>query len=301
MNMCRSAAKAGAAISLSVAAAFFVPDSATAIGLSPPPVLSPPSTNTVGIVANDSVIISEDNCSNTGANCTSLGTSNGVGYAAEALFTPNLLFPYFINPSVSAYVSNTQDFNIDVAASVAYNFEVTVPTNNLKLIPIDLTASGFINDQVPNTNSTISIAELYIVNSLGQNVANYCAGSLGGGVACGGSGPIKPSFSVVNKPIYIVANQVYTVSIVAFLGPNFGPGILTATVDPFISIDPATLSEYPDSELFLSPGVQQSNQSVTPVPASWALMLTGLGFFGFFGARRGASRTQRNNIRVFSR
>jgi PEP-CTERM motif len=261
-----------------LAAIIALSGTAVAANLSPPPVLSPPSAFAYGAAGYSTPFIS-DICSLTGSNCVivdSLDSGEDV-YAAEALFTPNLIFPNFIAPSVTAFASSNNGLFSEAESILAYNFEVFLPTQLNAIIPlvIDLTASGSVSSSGSTGNDTNAgvAAELSITNPDGTSVAQECIEISISTVGCSGG----TSFSLRNSPVNIYANEIYTVDLVADAIDLYEDISMNANIDPSISIDPTSLALYPTAQLDLSPGVvQQPISSSVPEPSSFFLLAAGL-------------------------
>ena len=236
-------------------------------------------------------------CDQIGANCVVLNNSfAGGSYAASALFAPNVVFPNYVNPSVLASASQSSDTTQICCkfadATVEYYFEVYVPTTPSQIPPVipvvvDLTAKGSVSTTGQSPFGQFADAELDIVNSNDLRAYYNCAG---GGQSDCGTNPNVSSFSVVNQPLDIYANQLYLVYLNAVVEPTDFNSSVTASVDPFIGLDPSTLALFPDAELILSPGVRQSAVDTVPEPSTWAMMLVGFAGLAFVGYRRRSAR-----------
>jgi hypothetical protein len=258
--------------------------SAGATSLTPSPTLSPPSTETLGAIGYSESSFVNDPCTNAGANCTVAGSYGGSTYAAQALFMPNLMLTGYVNPSVSAYAASDGSLFSTSIAVVAYNFEVVAPRPSaISIIPvvIDLSAQGSIFQSNASTFAT-EAAILSIADANNNTIASYCLNFYEGQPLCRGT-TRNSMFSATKQPINIYANQVYTVTLAASAEVLYNNMYASASVDPFLSIDPITLSADPGAQLFLSPGVQQS---ATPLPAALPLFITGLGMMGLLGCSR---------------
>jgi hypothetical protein len=234
-------------------------------------------------------------CQSTGAPCGALVADPTSSAAASAVFANYLSNPVSVDPSVSAYASSSQTvIGPGAEAFVSYQFLVSFPTSSPSaLVPfaIDLTATGSTSQtNSPTAAVPAALAYLWIYNG-NQLVFEACAGSTGSTTnsACDGR-QAKSSFSLSNLQIAILPNTAYTVVLTAeasiynsALDQNAIDASATASaeIDPIISIDPATLAQNPDAQLFLSQSVD-----AVPEPSTWAMLLIGFAGMGFAAYRR---------------
>lgn len=141
---------------------------------------------------------------------------------------------------------------------LSYQFEIVGPTTAGE-IPVTLTG----NDSVTQTIGTF---DYQVVTSTDLSVTG---GSANYDNSTGGS---------INTVLDLDLDTVYDVSMSASViaeADNFATAIAGASVDPtFIAPNGYTID--------YSPGLI----STTPLPATWTMMLTGLGFLGFVAYRR---------------
>ena len=78
-----------------------------------------------------------------------------------------------------------------------------------------------------------------------------------------------------------------SVAVSASAGAGFS-AYATATVDPYIFIDPAWLADHPNYSVAVSAGIGNAAPGVAaiPEPQTYAMMLAGLGLLGFVARRR---------------
>ena len=99
--------------------------------------------------------------------------------------------------------------------------------------------------------------------------ANACSGTIGTGV---NGGPIG------TYAVSMVANAPYLVRLIANISPNDDGSISHAAVDPTFSTTAV------GGTFYFSPGV--TNVPAVPEPASWAMMIGGMGMVGGMMRRR---------------
>jgi len=263
-----------------VGVALGTPAAADIISSTPPPVLTAPLSFASTDVDGNLGVVS-DLCDITGLNCTALNTDYGNTAFAAALADPAALpDPNFSNPSAAASITAAPLQGTEVAASsdLDYYFEVFVP-NAPMLAPIvvDLTTSGSVNGPAPEGGLLAASIE---IAGQGTDVF-YCAGNYN-------YSPCPAlNFSQVNQPLDLYANLLYTVSLgaaaISYGNSNGASMSFSATVDPYLSIDPTSLAAYPGAQLIFSPGVVQQSPVATPEPSSFALLL-GAGLIVLCGA-----------------
>jgi hypothetical protein len=267
-----------------VGAALGTPAVADIIVSTPPPVLTAPLSFAATALEGNFGIV-DDQCDITGVNCTASNSDNGNSAFAAALADPpdaQTRNANFTNPSAAAFITFAQSASsVEASSALGYYFEVFVPNAPLLApIVVDLTTSGSVNGPAPQGGllaASIDIA--------GQGIdVFYCAGNYN-------YSPCPAlMFSQVNQPLDLYANEIYTVNLIA---DAISYGNITdtsmsfsATVDPYLSIDPASLAAYPDAQLIFSPGVFQQSPYVTPEPSSFALLGTALIVLGSAAYRR---------------
>jgi hypothetical protein len=89
-------------------------------------------------------------------------------------------------------------------------------------------------------------------------------------------------------PETVISGADYNLQITVFAvaQTDAGPDKQSASIDPFISIDPTFLLNNPGFSLEFSPGTV--NVSSVPEPSTWAMMILGFAGIGFMTYRRKA-------------
>ena len=171
-------------------------------------------------------------------------------------------------------------YDFATGASINYYFAVTGPSD----VPVPIIYNGniSISGNAPNDAPVgVSARDGIFGYSDPTGVSNLCGTflvcSLSGFSA--GSYPIDESLTIptnTTEEVYVLAYMFET----GYLGSGLPAFNETLTVDPFIQIDPTWLSSNPGYSLEFSSGVGNSPLSAAPEPATWAMMLVGLGGIG---------------------
>lgn len=267
--------------------------------LLPPPVPVPALQAQTGgyveeIVAQSATFPSSMNCGPQSSICLSQGTYGGANYYALATPSPNLAVPSYVNPEVQAIAIGQNDTTSaeiisTSSAYLGYYFEIEVPPGTYPpVIPVtvDVTATGTSSYNGP-FSSNGGDGKLFIYTGAGSEIFGACeetpSETTTGSSPCfldtqaNGTTVIPTSFTLTNLQVPIYANQPYEIYLEADAEIAGGAYSASGTVDPYLAIDPDTLADYPDAELFLSTGVVQQAPSISPVstpePKTFSMLL----------------------------
>jgi hypothetical protein len=181
--------------------------------------------------------------------------------------------------SVSVTTSYPVSFFQPINASVVYYMQVSssAPSAPQVIVPLLITAFG---DTIA---SGTNFAEAYI--SFGQSGG---AGPNRNMYACTGTtGCIFNNTNTSFNGTFaasVFSDSEYEIGLSAKVMINGTIGTASATVDPFIQIDPKFKAIHPEYSLTFSNGI--TNLQAVPEPETYAMMMTGLGVMGFVGRRR---------------
>jgi hypothetical protein len=159
-----------------------------------------------------------------------------------------------------------------------YWFRVSGPAG--LSVPITIQASGSVTQPL---DSTPNSAQLSFGTPTGvSEIASACLAI--NAINCGSLGS-RSSFSIT-LPETVTSGADYNLQMTVYVVAQVSAGTDTqsATVDPFLSIDPTFLLDHPGFSLEFSSGVV----NVSPVPESstWAMLLLGFAGLGFMAYRR---------------
>jgi hypothetical protein len=190
-------------------------------------------------------------------------------------------------PAVTATVStpHTYDFS-EATSSVTYYFSV-LGSGPVQPIPMSINYSLLVN-QIPVAGYSLNAtADLEVSPDMSYTNVNkiFCNGKKCADYYQIHSAP--NSFSSQGNYAFFVTPGLVTKIYILADTTVVGLGYAFAQVDPVISIDPFFLAANPGYSLALSQGIGNG----VPEPASWALMLLGLGLVG--GLRAKAARRLR--------
>jgi hypothetical protein len=173
-----------------------------------------------------------------------------------------------VDPSVSVSASGTAF----AQAFLTYQFEIEGPANANALVDISSilgTATG-----VPINAGNGNIADLTVI-APGLDVVYLELVACSGGTDCAPSGAtFAGEGGAFNNSLLVATNTAIDVKLHATALTNGAfTGSLSASVDPFIQIDPLFASGNPGYSLIISDGIINSPLSGVPEPkATWAVI-----------------------------
>jgi hypothetical protein len=194
--------------------------------------------------------------------------ANGEGASYTNLMTPE--------PSVSTTVSTSQTYDFSSAnSSIAYYFSVVGP-GSPQAVPLTINYT-LAADQIPNAAGALNAtADLEVSPDMGYTFTRK--------LTCNSKSCFN-NFSTSTFPndefytggdAFTVTSGLVTEVYLQASSTVLGPGYSYALVDPTITISSAFLDGHPGYSLQFSQGVANG----VPEPASWALLLLGLGLLG---------------------
>ncbi len=174
-----------------------------------------------------------------------------------------------------ASINSPSGYPVSATAHLSYQFSFSGPSNTE--IPIIVNMNDYV---IFSNGAPGGEGEAYTNLSLsnGDNVTN---------LACAGSNLCYYVYKPGNYPLvtgqykgYIESDTLNTVSLYAYASNFYIGGYgTTASADPTVQIDPS-FANAAEFNLVESPGISNSIAGAAPEPASWALMLVGLGGLG---------------------
>jgi hypothetical protein len=231
---------------------------------------------------------------------------NGFDYAAPTSFstyvvygTPGDNVTYTLTvgattqPSVSASIvsainnlTSSPGAGVQDHASMSYDFAVTGPAGtDGTVVPVEFSSAGRV-DAILAGQSALGEAEAQVTVS-GPGVSysgSTCVGSNG---PCSGLGVNNTVLlSVTSGQIYNITMDAVAEGEATAYGLVDGAINITASVDPYVSIDPnfALASQF---SVEVSNGIGNSPMTAAvPEPSVWALLLVGFGGLGFVAYHR---------------
>ena len=173
----------------------------------------------------------------------------------------------------NSFDSGSNSINYDSRAVSDYTVYISGGSGTA-IIPIDITASG----SASASSSTDAGAEASLaINNNNQDSA--CAG----GDTTRFCTPTSFAGMIVYNAFSVHGAGSFTVDLTADAWVDSRGGSASATLDPFIQIDPSFLAANPGYSLSFSAGVTNQPSS-TPEPST--LLLLGTGLAGLTGLRR---------------
>lgn len=158
-------------------------------------------------------------------------------------------------------------------------------------VPIIIQASGSVTQSLTTPNS----AQLYLGTPSGTSLlASACLGTPA--INCSGLGS-KANFSIAT-PITVISGANYNLQMDVYAVAQIAAGQdeQSASIDPFLSIDPAFLLDNPGFSLEFSSGIV--NVSAVPEPSTWAMMILGFAGIGSMAYRRKSKRVDGGLIAI---
>jgi hypothetical protein len=227
-------------------------------------VILPPPDGGVTIATNNGTVFNEE-----GSGPTS-GTYTGVGQAGAGTLALNP------EPFLSGSASNSAGGNVHAVTGLDYYFEIVGPDDVVVPTSVSgvLFATGSGDDYIAD-----AIASIYVGNVHEGPFQLGACSAFSAAVGCLSGGSVADGDSLVpfDTLLSLNSNTQYDFNLFTNISVNSGSG--SAYIDPMITIDPNFSLLNPDYTLLLSQGVGNSPGGV-PEPATWAMMLLGIGAVG---------------------
>jgi hypothetical protein len=243
--------------------------------------ISSASAVTVLPRATSEIILTSNGDQRSQFDVTALSFTNGTATSsgAASLGGPTSVSPGapVSPPTVSVTSSAFAPGQAISQAFEEYWFRVSGPTG--VNVPIIIEASGSVTQSLTTPNT----AQLSFGTPSGvSEIASACLGA--DAINCGSLGS-KASFSIAT-PETVISGADYNLQMTVFAVAQAGAGQDTqsASIDPFLSIDPTFLLDNPGFSLEFSSGVV--NVSPVPEPSTWAMMILGFCGLGFMAYRQ---------------
>ena len=205
------------------------------------------------------------------------GTATGLGAPSPGGPTSVAPGSPVVPPNISVTSTLTGPGQAISQAYEEYWFRVNAPAG--LMVPIIIEASGSVTQSLTTPNT----AQLSFGTPSGvSEIASACLGA--NPVNCGSLGS-KASFSIA-LPETVTAGADYNLQMTVYAVAQVGAGTdkQSASIDPFLSIDPTFLLNNPGISLEFSAGIV--NVSPVPEPSTWAMMILGFAGIGFMAYRR---------------
>jgi hypothetical protein len=176
------------------------------------------------------------------------------------------------------------------SASIIYDLEIVGPANTLATVDLlaHLQTSALALDDFDHLSVGTASASL-VIQIPGQSTLIYQACAHGTGSSC-----TSPSELSIDAAFQAPTNQIIRVTEAVGVSASGDPSAAHALADPMFSLDSDFLGANPgaDFELFVTPGVPnvEGGEPGVPEPATWALMILGLGAAGGAFRERRATR-----------